>query len=93
MKAAATIAQGEFIGLKAKVVKSTNPCYVGISGRVIDETRNTIVIKQVGEDKVIVKEVAVFQFILPDGTVVEVEGNVIVGSPENRLKKRPKRRW
>jgi ribonuclease P protein subunit POP4 len=93
MKAAATIAQGEFIGLKAKVVKGTNPSYVGISGRVIDETRNTIVIRQVSEDKVIVKEVAVFQFILPDGTVVEVEGNIIVGSPENRLKKRPKRRW
>jgi len=93
MKAMASIIQGEFIGLNAKVVKSTNPSYVSISGKVIDETRNTLVISQKGEDKHIVKEVAVFQFTFPDGTVVEIEGNALVGRPEDRVKKKQKRRW
>ena len=93
MKMTAAIVQSEFIGLNAKVVKSTNPSYRGISGQVVDETRNTLVIRQKNEDKVIVKEVAVFQFTLPNRTVVEIEGKAILGRPEDRVKKRSKRRW
>jgi ribonuclease P protein subunit POP4 len=93
MKTTATVVQGEFIGLNAKVVKCSNPSCVGISGRVVNETRNTLVIRHKSEDKVIAKELAVFQFTLPNGTVVEVEGNAILGRPEDRVKKRPKRRW
>lgn len=93
MTRAVTIIQGEFIGLNAKVVKSSNPSYVGISGKVIDETRNTLVIRQKNQDKIIVKATAVFHFTLDDGTIVEVEGNIIVGRPEDRMKKRLERRW
>jgi ribonuclease P protein subunit POP4 len=93
MKTAVTFVQDEFIGLNAKVVKSSNPSYMGISGKVVDETRKTLVIRQRHEDKVIVKEAAVFQFTLSDGTVIEVEGKIILGRPEDRMKKRLKRRW
>jgi ribonuclease P protein subunit POP4 len=93
MKVTPAILQHEFIGLKAKVVRSTHPGYVGISGKVIDETRNTFVIRHKNKDKVVVKNVAVFHFVLPDGTIVEIEGNAIVGRPEDRLKKRLRRRW
>jgi len=92
MKAAA-IVQSELIGLKAKVVKSSNPSYVGISGVVVDETRNTLVIRQDNRDRVVVKDQAVFQFTLSDGTVMEVEGGVILGRPEDRVKKQVRRRW
>lgn len=92
MKAAA-IVQSELIGLKAKVVKSSNPSYVGISGVVVDETRNTLVIRQDNRDRVVVKDQAVFQFTLSDGTVMEVEGSVILGRPEDRVKKQVRRRW
>ncbi len=93
MRATPAILQHEFIGLDAKVVRSTHPDYVGITGKVIDETRNTLVIRQKNKDKVVVKNTAVFHFTLPDGTIVEIEGNAIVGRPEDRLKKRPRRRW
>jgi len=93
MKTTAAVVQGEFIGLNAKVVKSANRSQIGISGQVINETRNTLVIKHRNEDKTIPKEAAVFQFTLPDGIVVEIEGNAILGRPEDRVKKRPKRRW
>jgi len=93
MRVTPAFVQDEFIGLSAKVVKSTNPNYVGISGRVIDETRNTLVIRHENQDKVVVKNVAIFHFTMPDGTIVEVDGNVIIGRPEDRLKKRLRRRW
>jgi ribonuclease P protein subunit POP4 len=93
MRATPTFVQNEFIGLNAKVVKSTNPNYVGISGKVIDETRNTLLIRHENKDKVVVKNVAVFHFTMPDGTIVEVDGNIILGRPEDRVKKRLRRRW
>jgi len=93
MKVSPAFVQNEFVGLRVKVVKSTNLGYIGISGKVIDETRNTLVIRHKNDDKVIVKNVAVFHFTAPDGTIVEVDGNVILGRPEDRVKKRLRRRW
>jgi ribonuclease P protein subunit POP4 len=93
VKTATTFIQGELIGLNAKVVKSTNPSNVGIHGKVIDETRNTLVMRNDDNTHIIAKETSIFQFKLQNGTVVEVEGNAIIGRPEDRVKKRPKRRW
>jgi len=93
MKVTPAIVQHEFIGLTAKVVKSTNPHYVSIVGKVLDETRNTLTIQHENTKKTIIKNVAVFHFTMPDGTTVEIDGTAISGRPEDRLKKRPKRRW
>jgi len=87
------IVQHEFIGLETKVIKSSNPHVVGITGRVVDETRNTLTILHNGERKVVIKDTAVFDFVMPDGTVVEMDGKVIMGRPEDRIKKRPRRLW
>jgi len=85
--------QQEFVGLDAKVVKSSNPSQIGISGKIIKETRNTLVILHKNVEKTVIKDVAVFHLITPNGTVVEMDGKAIVGRPENRLKKRIRRRW
>ena len=93
MNVTPSIVQYEFIGLETKVVKSSNPDVVGITGRVDDETRNTLAILHDGEKKVVIKDTAVFEFLMPNGTVVEIDGKVIIGRPEDRLKKRPRRLW
>jgi len=93
MKVTPAIVQHEFIGLNAEVVSSPQSSYVGIKGRVVDETRNTLVILHKNEKKTVIKETAVFHFTMPDGTVVEIDGKTIVGKPEDRIKKRIRRRW
>ena len=93
MRVSSAALQNEFIGLNAKVVRSSHPDYIGITGRVVDETRNTLVIRHKNKNKIIVKNTAVFHFVLQDGTTIEIDGNAIVGRPEDRLKKRPRRRW
>lgn len=93
MKVTPAVLQQCFIGLNAKITKSANPEYIGINGKVINETRNTLVILHEEKEKTIIKDVAVFHFTLPDGTVVEIDGKSIVGRPENRVKKKVKRRW
>lgn len=87
------ILQEDFIGLDAEIIGSSNPSCVGISGRVIDETRNTLVLLQDDEEKVIVKELSVFHFKLPDGTIVRIDGKAIIGRPEDRVKRKIRRRW
>jgi ribonuclease P protein subunit POP4 len=93
MKVTPDIIRGEFIGTEAKVSKSTHPGYVGLSGKIIDETRNTFTILHEGEKKKIIKNSAIFHFKFSDGTIVEVDGKLLLGRPEDRLKKRVKRLW
>jgi len=93
VKVTPAILQQGFIGLSAKVVKSSNPNYVGIEGNVVNETRNNLVITHESKNKTVVKKIAIFHFTLSDGTVVEINGKAIVGRPEDRIKKRLRRRW
>jgi len=93
MKVTPAIVQQEFIGLNAKVVKSSQPGYVGMEGKVLDETRNTLTILHKNKKKIVIKNTAIFNFTMPDGTIVEIDGKTIVGRPENRIKKRVKRLW
>ncbi|MCW4033858.1 MAG: ribonuclease P protein subunit [Candidatus Bathyarchaeota archaeon] len=93
MNISSDIVQREFIGFEAKVVTSSNPDLVGLEGKVVDETRNTFTILHNGEEKVVIKDTAVFHFMMSDGTVIEVDGKVIVGRSEDRMKKRPRRLW
>jgi len=93
MRITPEILQHEFIGLEVKVAKSTNPDCVGIKGRVIDETRNTFVLMKDGVERRIIKETSVFHFTYPDGTIVEIDGKLLVGRPEDRIKKPVRRLW
>ncbi len=90
---ASNILRHELIGLDARVVKDSNPHNTSITGEVIDESRNTLTIRQGGKAKRIAKKDAVFRFKIPDGETVEVEGSALVGRPEDRVKKRIKRKW
>ncbi|MBS7607947.1 MAG: ribonuclease P protein component 1 [Candidatus Bathyarchaeia archaeon] len=93
MKVTPDIIRCEFIGTEAKVAKSTNPSCVGIRGKVIDETKNTFTILHNGERKMVIKDTSVFHFKFSDGTVVEIDGKLLLGRPEDRLKKRVRRLW
>ena len=78
----------ELIGLRVKVVNSTHPQLIGLEGEVIDETKNMLMIKTPKGRKLVQKAICTFQFKLPDGRLVNVNGRLIVGRPEDRLKKR-----
>jgi ribonuclease P protein subunit POP4 len=93
MKVTPQIIRGEFIGTEGKVAKSRHPSYVGLSGEVINETKNTFTILHAGKTKSVIKDSAVFHFKFSDGTIVEIDGKLLTGRPEDRLKKSVKRLW
>ncbi len=93
MKITPDVIREEFIGTTGLVTHSCHVDYVGIRGKVLDETRNTLTLLQNGIAKCVVKDQAVFQFKFSDGTVVEIDGKLLVGKPEDRIKKTLKRLW
>jgi ribonuclease P protein subunit POP4 len=93
VKVTPDIIRHEFIGTEGKIAKSPHSGYVGIHGEVLDETKNTFTIMHEGKAKSVIKNSAVFNFKFSDGTTVEINGKLLVGRPEDRLKKTVKRLW
>jgi ribonuclease P protein subunit POP4 len=93
MKVTPDILRYEFIGAKGLVAASPNSNLMGISGLVVGETRNTFALRNMGITRSVVKEAATFDFTFNDGTVVEIDGKLLVGRSEDRLKKSVKRLW
>jgi len=93
MKITPDVIRYEFIGTEAKVSKSNHSGYMGLSGKVIDETRNTFTVLHEGKRKTVLKDAAVFHFKFLDGTIVEINGKLLLGRPEDRLKKQIRRLW
>jgi ribonuclease P protein subunit POP4 len=66
-------------------VHASNPDQTGISGRIIDETRNMLIIAAERGVRRIPKRMSTFRITLPDGRMVEVNGSVLVMTPEKRI--------
>ena len=78
----------EIIGLDTRVAGGTNKQLVGLKGKIVDETRNTVTIFDGKYKRIVPKDVAILRIRLPDGTWVEVNGKKLVGRPEDRVKMR-----
>ncbi len=77
-----------FIGLAVEISNSSQRELVGLKGKVVDETKNLIVIeKPDGKETRIPKASAEFRFTLDDGTKFEIEGRKMSFRPEERPKK------
>jgi ribonuclease P protein subunit POP4 len=93
MKVTPDIILYEFIGAEGKVAQSPHEDYVGVGGKVVGETKNTFIFLNKGQRRSVIKESAVFNFKFDDGTIVQIDGKLLVGRPEDRLKKSIKRLW
>ncbi len=76
----------ELIGLDVVVSASLNPLSVGIQGKLVDETQQTLTINTKKGDKKILKRMSTFVFNV-DGKKVEVKGSVIAKRPWERISK------
>lgn len=73
--------KGEMIGKTMEVINSSNKDMVGIHGKIVDETKNAIVIASEGQRKTILKKGSTFR--IGDNTV---KGDEIAVRPEDRVK-------
>lgn len=82
------IMRHELIGLEARVMDSSDHTLLGASGKVVDETRNMLVIEDGEKARKISKSNSTFLVILPDGEKVTVDGKKLVGRPEERVRRK-----
>ena len=81
-----TLAREELIGLHVKIKECKDPVWIGKSGLVIDETKNTFLIEIKNEKKMIAKKAATFEFDY-GGKKITLDGSKIAYRPEDRIKK------
>ena len=87
------IVRHELIGLEVKVSKGNDFKCVGISGQIIDETKNMILIIS-GQKRIwVVKDKITLDITIPSGDVVRVSGNRLFGRPEERIRKKFPAKW
>ena len=88
------IARHELIGLRVTIAESTDPGQSGLSGCIVDETRNTFLLETKQGIKRIPKMNTSLIFDLPDGQRLKIMGSILISQPENRINKRIQRtRW
>jgi ribonuclease P protein subunit POP4 len=89
-----SLARHELIGLEVRVAASSNPCQIGLSGQIVDETRNTFLLETKAKVLRFAKKNTNLIFTLPDEQKVRVYGSILISQPENRISKRMQRtRW
>lgn len=81
------LAKSELIGLNVKVVGCDNPSNEGINGKIINETKNIIVVETKEQQKKLVKDQCVFEFII-NNEKIKIQGKSINKRPEERIKQR-----
>lgn len=73
----------ELIGCQVEVIKASNSSLVGMKGKVVDETRNMI---ELDDNRKLVKDQVMLKVNFNSDHYV-VDGKLLVGKPEDRLKK------
>lgn len=78
----------EWIGLQVTIDRSPDPSQRAISGRVLDETKNTLTIQTPTRRLVVPKSDTKLTATLPTGESLSVDGDLLRLRPEDRIKKR-----
>lgn len=81
------ILRHELIGLKAKVVEATHSGYK-CEGKIVDETKNTLIVKTSQGEKILPKNSIILELSLPKKAKVKVDGTLLLARPEDRIKKK-----
>ncbi len=79
------VAKHELIGLDVRVVEAGGNLE-GLEGRVVDETKNLLIIETQKGEKKVQKRGSRFELEIPEGSVT-IDGEKLLFRPEDRTKK------
>ena len=76
----------EWIGRKVEIAESENKALVGLKGKIVDETKNMFMLDVNGKMKKIIKDQVKLKINF-DSHTYKIDGKLLVGRPEDRIKK------
>lgn len=77
----------ELIGLSAEIVDSRDPALKNLQGKIVYETKNVLTFSANQNIKKVPKNIIVLSLKLPDGNDCVIDGNDLVGRPEDRIQR------
>ncbi len=90
----------ELIGLDIKIADSTNSSFIGIKGKIVDETKNMLIVETDVQEKKIPKSCSSFIFTIPSFNgkrylplKLKVDGKLLLSQPENRIQTKFKKKF
>ncbi|HZB64757.1 MAG TPA: ribonuclease P protein subunit [Nitrososphaeraceae archaeon] len=88
MRAIENILFHEWIGLKIKISESSQTSLKNISGKIIFETKNMLIVRTLNNGiKKIPKKIILQSILYLPSTVCFIKGNQLIGRPEDRVLK------
>ncbi|RRJ30296.1 ribonuclease P protein component 1 [Halocatena pleomorpha] len=93
MLTAETLPRHELIGLRVRVVESSDSTLVGCEGSVVMETANTLTVRAGSRTRQVPKAVVTLEFALPDGEYVTVDGERLLTRPARRTERTGGSQW
>jgi ribonuclease P protein subunit POP4 len=88
MRALENILFHEWIGLKIKISESSQTSLKNISGKIIFETKNMLIVRTLNNGiKKIPKKIILQCILYLPSTVCFIKGNQLIGRPEDRVLK------
>ena len=81
--------KSELIGLEIEIVNARNQSLIGLHGKIFEETRNTLTIMQENKEKKLIKDQITIVTSINNKKIM-INGALLVGRPEERLKKKVK---
>jgi ribonuclease P protein subunit POP4 len=88
-----SIINQELIGLNARIAQSSDPSLVRRAGCVIDESKEMFTLLDRQKEFTVTKANCVFDFELQSGETIRIDGRLLRGKSEDRIKKRLNGRW
>jgi RNase P/RNase MRP subunit p29 len=85
------LAYHDLIGFKVLVKHRKSKARFTDSGVIIDDTKNLLIVKNDNKTKKFVKKDYQFR-VLFEGGILEIDGDKIIGVPENRLRSLKKKK-
>jgi ribonuclease P protein subunit POP4 len=76
----------ELIGVEVRVVRSRNAFNIGLAGKVVDETKNMLILQTKNGRKKLIKEQNTIEFKMGNKKI-RINGKLLQGRPEERIRK------
>jgi ribonuclease P protein subunit POP4 len=87
MRTIENILYHELIGLKIKFCKCSQSSLINLSGQIIFETKNMLIIRTLNDIKKIPKKIILIAILYLPSTACFIRGNQLIGRPEDRILK------
>ena len=75
----------ELIGLEAEIIDSRNKSDIGISGKIIDETKNTLTMEDKDRRKRVFKNNIILNIKINEKSI-KIDGKLLANRPKDRIK-------